>query len=532
MSDGDTDVIVVGTGASGVSVAFPLAERGLKVTMIDPDDGSLAPVLPNIDYLQSRRSSADQWRWMFGSDEANAETEEGATSPKFRAPTLSRVFANYGQTIGISTDAFTAVGSLASGGLTAAWGAGVSTFSDSDLAAFPISAEDLAPHYVEVARRIGLSGRSTDDLSAHFGLDELSDLPTPLSPLAEHIAVKYHARAASMRNMGFTMGRARLAVLNREHPHRQPCSSLGLCLWGCPRRSIYSASYDLSQLKRKGNVAHVSGLVIDDLTPLDHGGWQVRGTDRASGMPRLFRSRVVVLAAGVLSTTRLAMQVSGLRDLPIRLLSTPTAAFAMFFPTFFGQGQRHGTGLAQHWFVLQDSGEEVCGGLFPTGGLPVAEFALRAPLAKPMAVDLMRWVLPATTVGNIFYHSRHSANTIMLRQDGRLVVRGRLSPDFDVRHARIAKRIRAVFRKLGAVALPGSFAVGAPGSDVHYAGTLPMRHIPGALETDREGKLFGPTNLYIADASVLSDLPAKSHTLTVMANAARIGTGLAVKLNR
>ena len=90
-----------------------------------------------------------------------------------------------------------------------------------------------------------------------------------------------------------------------------------------------------------------------------------------------------------------------------------------------------------------------------------------------------------------------------------------------------AKQLRSIFRRLGTVVLPGSFTLGAPGSDAHYAGTFPMRAEPRPLETDRFGMLHGHPGLYIVDGSVLSALPTKSHTLTIMANAARIGAHIA-----
>ena len=522
----DCDVVIIGTGATGVSAAFPLVEAGVRVMMIDPDIGGSVPALPDRDYLDLRQFSSNQWRWMLGQPQDMQRGKE-ALSPKFRVPTLAKVFADYGPTLGIEEAQFATAGSLASGGLTAAWGAGVSAFTDADLARFPISLQDLAPHYQALAQRIGLSGGRADAVSAHFGLDGFTDPPTPLDPVAAHVETRYRALSESLRGAGFSMGRARLAVLSTaRHHEREACTGLGLCLWGCPRGAIYYAGFDLATLKRKPNLTHLSGLLVDHLAPSENS-WEVRGIDRVSGKAFSIRTGVVILAAGVVSTTKLAMQVSGVRGKPVRLLSSPTAAFAMFFPALFGRSHKLGTGLAQHWFVLQDGGDEVCGGLFPTRGLPMAEFVSRAPVTKRTGIDIMRWILPATTVGNLFFHSRHSAHTITLHDDGRLGLTGGFGPDFQENLDRSAKRIKAVFRKLGALALPGSFTPGIPGGDVHYAGTLPMRTEPGPLETDRDGRLFNHPGLYIVDASVFCDLPAKSHTLTAMANAARIGERLA-----
>jgi len=89
-----------------------------------------------------------------------------------------------------------------------------------------------------------------------------------------------------------------------------------------------------------------------------------------------------------------------------------------------------------------------------------------------------------------------------------------------------AEQLRKAFRKLGAIILPMSFTVGQPGGDIHYAGTFPMKLAPGPGETDHLGELFGLSGIHVIDGAALPVLPEKSHTLTIMANATRIGHGL------
>jgi choline dehydrogenase-like flavoprotein len=78
--------------------------------------------------------------------------------------------------------------------------------------------------------------------------------------------------------------------------------------------------------------------------------------------------------------------------------------------------------------------------------------------------------------------------------------------------------------------LPGSFKVANVGADIHFGGTLPMAIRPSFGQTDKYGQLAGIENLYIADGACLSSLPEKSHTLTIMANADRIGKFLATSM--
>jgi choline dehydrogenase-like flavoprotein len=91
-----------------------------------------------------------------------------------------------------------------------------------------------------------------------------------------------------------------------------------------------------------------------------------------------------------------------------------------------------------------------------------------------------------------------------------------------------ARRVlRRALAPLGAFMVPSSFIVSPPGSDIHYAGSLPMRANPARGELSRNGEVHGFDGLYVADASALPELSSKSHTLTMMANADRIGRHIA-----
>jgi len=93
-----------------------------------------------------------------------------------------------------------------------------------------------------------------------------------------------------------------------------------------------------------------------------------------------------------------------------------------------------------------------------------------------------------------------------------------------------ARRLLAAsFRRLGAFLIPTSFTVGRPGSDIHYAATLPMTAEPTLGQTNQYGELAGASGIHVVDGSSLSALTAKSHTLTIMANADRIGKHIAKK---
>lgn len=65
------------------------------------------------------------------------------------------------------------------------------------------------------------------------------------------------------------------------------------------------------------------------------------------------------------------------------------------------------------------------------------------------------------------------------------------------------------------------------GSSIHYGGCFPMSATSKPLTTTPDGELRDAPGVYIVDGAALPHLPAKGLTLTIMANANRIGSQIA-----
>jgi choline dehydrogenase-like flavoprotein len=273
---------------------------------------------------------------------------------------------------------------------------------------------------------------------------------------------------------------------------------------------------------------HLPGRIVERLERGD-GAWRAlaRGSQ---GEGETIAARFVVLAAGTIASTAIAMR-SHATFRSARLLHLPMAAFALWLPSFTGAHAVPGPATAQLAFTLDgDARQEVCGYTFSTHGLPMTEFLRHAPLSVAGAAPLLRALLPSCIVANCFLPARLTRSSVALRDDGVLVVTGGEAEDAAAFGERVRARLAAAFSASGARMLPGSFRRGAAGADVHYAGTMPMRAHPAPGECDADGELRGLEGVHVADASVLPGLPAKSHTLAMMANAHRIGARLARRL--
>lgn len=519
MADRDGDIIIIGSGPAGVSAALPLVKAGLRVVMVD---GGRMPTdkPPAGDFLSLRQRDTSQWRWMVGEDYAALQAYS-ATSPKFRVPNISYVFADHHPLNRIKTNRFLAVGSLATGGLSNAWGCSVTRFCGHDLKEYPLDSSDLDPSYQSVAQRIGISGKSDDDLESFFGLDRWAQPAIALDTIQQSLLTRYLKKRPDLNEKGFLLGRTRLAVLTEKKEGREACDRAGLCLWGCARGATYSASYDLMALHRYPNFTHRSGVIIDGLER-EEGGWCAKGKAIQEGQPCKINGSFIVLAAGTLATTAILMRsLLGFRE--ARLLTTPAAGFALWLPTLLGSVTRADFSLAQLSFILNLNGDQrLFGSLYSPAGIPVHELVRHAPFARRYAIDLFRGLMSSMLLANCFFPGSFSQNTVHLNHQGELEVNGGYADHFDGTFKEVETRIRCAFRKMGALLIPGSFTRAENGADVHYAGTVPMKQNPGLGQSDRNGEVFRMPGVFVADGASLSALPGKSHTLTIMANADRI----------
>jgi choline dehydrogenase-like flavoprotein len=507
MSDDDAEFIVIGSGPAGVSAALPLAEAGRRVIMLDGgDDRGAQP--------------ATVWERMLGPHLESLTPDDGL-SPKLRTPEARRLLRAFQHRARIDEEDFLAVGALARGGLSRVWGGFVCELDEDDLRGWPVTTFDLRPCYEMVVSRIGVSGSDDDDMAAFYGRSGSLLAPPPLGPSAAAILRKYKA---VRRDADFALGVARNALLTENRWQRQACDLRLGCLWGCERGAIYDARQDVALLRQHAGFA----LRDDTAHRLDRteAGWEVIAASGAR-----LRARRVILAAGTLGSLHLVAPLIG-PTADLRLLNSPVMVMPLLVPRRLGgKPPASGHSLAQLGFRLTCSaepGDYVSGAVYEVAGLPPSSFAARMPLGRRAATQIFRALAPALAVATVYFPGRYSANTVTLRPSThgpRIALRGGFTPGFDAVAGAVHQRLARIWRKLGAIPLPGA-ALATPGTDAHLGGLFPMG---GAVPhgTNAWGELNGASGLYLVDGSVLPTIPSKFTTLTIMANAERIGRRLA-----
>ena len=509
MSELDADVIVIGSGPAGVSAALPLVEAGRRVLMIDGGD-------------DTRAGTAAPWQRVLG-DHLEALAPDDGLSPKLRAPEARRVIGAFVRQARFEEQDFLALGALARGGLSRIWGGGVAELDDGDILDWPIAAEELQPSYQAVAGRVGISGASDDDMAGFYGASAPVLPAPPLGPTAAMLLERYRRRKAQP---GFALGHARNALLTVAQDNRQACDlSLG-CLWGCERGAIYDARQDIARLRR-----HPNFVLRDRMTALGlaHAadGWEVT---TAGGAPALRAPRLVV-AAGTLGSLRLIAPL--LDPLPtLRLENSPVIALPLLVRRRLGaEAPAQGHALAQLGFRLACSaapGDYVSGAIYEITALPPSSLAARLPFGRRAATTIIRALAPAMLVATVYFPGRYSANEVTVAPSAHgphIRIRGGVSDRFDATARAVRRQLKKIWRRLGARVLPGG-ALATAGTDAHLGGLFPMGN-PAPHGTSRFGELNAAPGLFVVDGSVLPSIPSKFTTLTIMANADRIGRYLA-----
>lgn len=504
--------IVIGSGPSGVAVASALLARGRSVVMIDG-----GRVLETSRTQLVERMAATSPELWTRADRASW------TEPQYHTPPgqVRRYGSDFameprGATLSASENGFGLRSSLAVGGLSNLWGSAILPYRSADLAGWPISASDLAPHYAALSRFLPFAGEA-DALDGLFpAAPQLSQSRLTASPQGEVLLQRLAAVHGELDEIGLTAGKARQAVASG-------CRQCGLCLHGCPWGLIWSARSVIPTLQafpafsyRNGSIATIfeeSGDAVR-LTLTD--GAQIEGA-------RLF------IAAGVLETTRIL-----LASQPIRGKVTLKDSHHAFLPTLhrWSSPRRPDHApyhtLPQAFVELDDpaiSPYLVHSQLYTWNEFferdLIASYGKKLPGSAPLWRALARRLI----VAQIFLHSDHSAKVeLHLEPNGHLATKVIENPETDAVLRRAGTAIGRGLRAAGLHPLAFALRSNPVGSSFHAGSTVPMAKDPDEAQADILGRPRGLSRVHIVDASVLPSIPATTITLSVMANAHRIGT--------
>ena len=412
----------------------------------------------------------------------------------------------------ISEDGVEGRPSYARGGLSNVWGASMLPFRTEDMSEWPITAEDLEPHYRAILDLIPYSARK-DLLADSFPL--YSDHASPLKASAQAEALLRDLGAAPT---AMQFGASRLAV-------DASCVYCALCLYGCPYAYIYNSSDTLERLLANRNFTYRPGILVERVTETGSH-VELSGRSIAFDLPFQMSVERAFLACGVFSTARVLLTSLEAFGETVRAADNCYFLLPLLRYRKSPDVRREALHtLAQVYLELTDPA------IGPhTVHLQVYTYnelyrrQLRNMLG-PLAPAAEGSVLGRLLIVQGYLHSEISPGiSLTLDRDGTLDATVAPNTRTGAALAALRKRLWSERGALRALPVSPAMRVGKPGRGFHTGATFPMRSQPHRLETDIEGRPHGFTRLHLVDSSVFPTLPATTITLSVMANAHRIGS--------
>jgi len=530
------EVVVVGSGPSGVHFALTLLAKGYKVTMLDAGTEKPAPVQPQSSFDDLRERLADPVGYLLG-ETFDALTLPGDSGDFYAFPPSKRYVFQPARNFQFSARGFEPLFSFARGGLAEAWTGGVYPLNDYELEQFPFGHAELAPYYAEVARRIGING-AADDLARFYPLHEHLMEPLRLSTHAAKLLEAYDQRRDQLNGAGCYFGRSRIATLTSPKGDRPGCIYCARCLWGCGTGALYTPSWSLRDCMRHPDFRYVPNAYV---THFRYDGKRrinaVFASSLSDGTVSEIPTEQLVLAAGTLSSSRIflesiyrdsgeVLRLSGLMDNQQILIPYVNmhALGTAYDPNSY---QFHQVAMG----LEVDRPEE-----YVHSQITAMSTALVHPLVQKLPLDVrgatrvFRNLRSSLGIINVNLHDRRRAESYLTIEPNAVEGNSRLAIEYvsDPAEARriktVVSRIRGAMLKLGCVVAPGMTHIRPKGAGVHYAGTIPMSASRSDFTATSTCQSHDFENLFFVDGTTYPFLPAKNITFTLMANAVRIAS--------
>jgi choline dehydrogenase-like flavoprotein len=395
-------------------------------------------------------------------------------------------------------------------------------YTELELRHFPFPVAAIEAAFDALTRHIGIAGSATDDLTGYFGSTEGLLPELDLCELGSRFLHRYERHKARFASYGLRVGRPRLAVLPIDHRGRKPFRAFGQEFFVSPHDGIYTPTFTVQELVQRRRLEYRRGLLVERFD-CDSERVIVHARDVTSGERVRYSAAHLILAAGTLNTARIVLASRHDHSTRLPLLDNPVTLLPFVDLGRIGHPLKPATFLGAELALVLES---------DWTSLPVQGSVYN--LMGPLRTDLVR-EFPLTFSGNLAA-ARHLAPAMLMLQlffpdDAKASGQVQLQPSGGLRIMRNTGALphveRIVTRALRAAGYAASTLLARrlpPGSSIHYAGTIPARDHPvGDFETDRDCSLPWAQRVTIADASTFPVLPAKNHTLMMMANAFRLG---------
>ncbi|MGE4231820.1 MAG: hypothetical protein AB7F43_00685 [Bacteriovoracia bacterium] len=511
--DSDFQFIIVGSGCSAAHCAATLLGKNVKVLMIDfGNDSSLEESIPNKSFLDIRRTDPKQSEYFLG------KNYEGISFDKIKpgaqlTPPRQFVTEHASKWNPVDSRSFSAVESLAYGGLARTWGFGCNVMDENELKKMGLPL-DIADYQV-IADRIGISAGNDEirEISGR-GLKGIQG-PLRIDSNARSIRIRYHKNKKFFEDKNAVLGQIVAAMLSENFKGRKANSYNDMDFWADPNKSGYRPNYTIDELKKSPNFKYLKGRFathyIDNNDQV-----QLHCLEVATGKKEVFTTKKLILAAGALGSARIALRSKKLFDVAIPVLCNPFGYFVTLNLKMIGREQeKYRTSIGQLMLLYDD----MMSVFFSYRSLLLHKLVKEFPLGYGLGRRFFQFIQSGLTIVTTNHPDSLSANgekVCKLVPDDtptgdKLMIQYNPSKEEKNQHRKKEKNLQGVLSKLGLTVVK---KLEMPyGSSIHYGGTF----CGNAISCDSEYRVKGTNRVYLADGGCFAYLPAKGITFTLMA---------------
>ncbi|TMA65072.1 MAG: GMC family oxidoreductase [Deltaproteobacteria bacterium] len=514
MSDNHYDVIIIGTGAGGGTLAYRLAPSGKRILLLERGD-YVPREKENWDshavVAESRYHIKEAWRDKDGREfHAGAHYNVGGNTKFYGAALLRMRKEDFGQV-------------RHHGGISPAW---------------PIGYDDLEPYYTEA-----------EQLYQVHGLRGSDPTEPPASAPYLHPPISHEPRIQAIFD-GFTRQGYRPfpipigLMLDEQNPRRSRCIRCDTCD-GFP--CLVQAKADAQVIcvdpaLEHPNVTLVTNAFVSRLETSPSGREVTTVHVERNGVPETYSANVVVVSCGAINSAALLLRSAN--DQHPRGLANGSDVVGRHYMchlnTMFLAMSRHPNptrlnktlGLNDFYFPTEEW-EYPMGHISLMGGVDGNVLRAGAPRLVPgMTLEVMaKHAVPFWMTSEDLPDPRNRVTV-----DGYGGIRLTYTSNNDEAHRRLAAKLKSLLKHIECeehhliplqAYVPGRIPLAGV---AHQNGTVRFGTDPRTSALDVSCKAHEVDNLYVVDASFFPSSSAVNPALTIMANALRVGDHLRERL--